>query len=266
MTDNRRMKTTQPELMNVSFTHLSVDEVVETLSEQLKSKGSQKPVEVFTPNTEQLIQSEKQPGFLPILNAADIRIPDSIGLVWADWWRAFAAGRSWQIRERVSGVDVAERLLSEAVARGLKVALLGGMGNAGGKAALALKKRFRGLAIWAIPVGEVKVNENNFDVSMENENEVMRQINEIKPDLLLVGLGAPKQEAWVLKQGKKLQVKVVMVVGGAIDMWAGVQKRAPRWVRVVGLEWLWRLVMQPWRLGRQMRLVQFGWSVARGKV
>lgn len=258
----------------VRFNYLTLIGAVGVVSERIAKRQYRQPISVFTPNTEQLMQAANEPGFLEVLNAADVRVPDSIGVVGADWWRAFTTGRPWRMRERVAGVDLAEALLLEASVRGWKVVLVGGMGNASELAAGNLKKRFRGLKVWSIPVGKMEIEiqmtndrcQNKMDVKMENEDEVIGKINEIRPDLVLVGLGAPKQEVWVLKYGEKLQAQVTAVVGGAIDMWSGVQVRAPQWMRNWGLEWLWRLAQQPWRIGRQLRLVKFAWLVVRGKV
>jgi N-acetylglucosaminyldiphosphoundecaprenol N-acetyl-beta-D-mannosaminyltransferase len=236
------------------------------VAERVAQRRYSNPLRVFTPNTEQLMQAQDNPAFLEILRATAIRVPDSVGIVMADWWRAFTTGESWLIRERVTGVDLAESLLSEACVRGWRVVLIGGMGNASDVAAGNLKKRFSGLDIRSILVGEVACDDKKMDLIMENENEVIEKINEIRPDLVLVALGAPKQEVWVLKYGEKLAVQAMMVVGGAIDMWSGIQVRAPQWMRQWGLEWWWRLMQQPWRIGRQLRLVRFGWLVVRGKL
>ncbi|HWS22927.1 MAG TPA: WecB/TagA/CpsF family glycosyltransferase [Anaerolineales bacterium] len=250
----------------VGFTGLTSESVVEQVSERISQRRYKRPISVFTPNTEQLIQAVEEPGFLQVLNSSEVRVPDSIGVIGADWWRAFTTGRAWKIRERVAGVDLAENLLSEARVRGWKVTLIGGRGKASESAVGNLKKRFGGLDIWKVPVGKVNYDAKNMDLTMENEDWVINRINEIRPDLLLVGFGAPKQEVWVMKYGGKLSIQAVMVVGGAIDMWSGIQTRAPQWMRQWGLEWLWRLGQQPWRIGRQLRLVKFGWMVLWGRV
>jgi N-acetylglucosaminyldiphosphoundecaprenol N-acetyl-beta-D-mannosaminyltransferase len=273
MRDNWLMKNTVT-IGGVKFDCLTQAGAAGMVAERIAQRQYSHPFSVFTPNTEQLMQVAELPGFLEVLNGADVRVPDSMGLVGADWWRAFTTGRQWRVRERVAGVDLAESLLSEASIKGWKVALIGGIGNASQIAIDTLKKRFEGLSIWCVPVGRVMVSGqrtvvsgvNKMDVTMENEDETLRLINEIRPDLLLVGFGAPKQEVWVMKHGGKLQAQAVMVVGGAIDMWSGVQIRAPQWMRQWSLEWLWRLVQQPGRIGRQMRLARFAGLVVRGKV
>jgi N-acetylglucosaminyldiphosphoundecaprenol N-acetyl-beta-D-mannosaminyltransferase len=265
MGDNWLMKHTVT-IGGVKFDCLTQAGAVGMVAERIAQRQYSNPFSVFTPNTEQLMQAAELPGFLEVLNGADVRVPDSMGLVGADWWRAFTTGRQWRVRERVAGVDLAESLLSEASIKGWKVALIGGIGNVSQTAIDTLKKRFEGLSIWCVAAGAVVLDKKSLDLTMENEDETLRLINEIRPDLLLVGFGAPKQEVWVMKHGGKLQAQTVMVVGGAIDMWSGVQIRAPQWMRQWSLEWLWRLVQQPGRVGRQMRLARFAGLVVRGKV
>lgn len=239
--------------------------MVTAVTARIAQRQLKRPLRVFTPNAEQLVQAADLVAFKRALDAAEIRVPDSVGIVMADWWRAFSKGTEWRIRERVAGVDLAEALLSKAATTGWKVVLIGGHGSTAAKAVVNLKKRFKGLRIWG--VGEVEVEVINHEARITRyEARIVEKINQIQPDLVLVGLGAPKQELWTLKYGQKLGAKVIMVVGGAIEMWAGVQKRAPQWMRQIGLEWLWRLIQQPWRLGRQLRLIRFVGLVARGKV
>jgi len=89
----------------------------------------------------------------------------------------------------------------------------------------------------------------------------LAKINKVKPDFLFVGLGAPKQEKWVYENLSQLPVGVVMVVGGAIDQIADPSLRPPKWLDQMGLGWLYRLLRQPWRWQRQLRLLKFGWMV-----
>lgn len=246
----------------VKLTHFGVDSVREAVIETVAQKQCSRPLRVFTPNVEQLIQTVEQPAFLAIINQAEVTVPDSVGLVKADWWKAFTTGSSWKVRERVAGVDLAEALLSEAAKRGWKVVLVGGTDKVSELACRRLKNQFKGLWVDGVNIGKVS---NDGQIVFE-EKKVLKKIQLMKPDLVLVGLGAPKQEKWTLKYGQELAAKVIMVVGGAIEMWAGVQKRAPKWMRQIGLEWLWRLIQQPWRIGRQLRLIRFVWLVVRGKI
>ncbi len=99
----------------------------------------------------------------------------------------------------------------------------------------------------------------------DSESErVIKQINDFGTDLLLVAFGAPWQERWLIEHRSELNTKVAMVVGGALDMWAGNVRRAPLGWRKIGLEWLWRLMMEPSRFKRQLRLVKFMGMVCFG--
>lgn len=102
--------------------------------------------------------------------------------------------------------------------------------------------------------------ENVASATNKEKKKLLEEIEKFRPALVLVGFGAPKQEEWVVENRvflEKVGVRVVMVVGGALDVWAGKVKRAPRVVRFLGLEWLWRLVQEPWRWRRQLRLLKF---------
>jgi len=129
-----------------------------------------------------------------------------------------------------------------------------------------------------IAAGKIKNGDGEFKVgwfegskNIKNEivnerNEAMKKINDFKPDLLFVAFGAPMQEKWIFNNLDKLNVKVAMGVGGAFDYLAGKVRRAPRLVQKLSLEWLWRLICQPWRIGRQLRLLKFVYLVIRERL
>lgn len=265
-------------LMKISFTHLSLSDAVTAVTERIAQTRYDRPLTVFTPNTEQLMQARGDAAFFTVLQASDVRVPDAVGLTKADWWRAFVTGRPWLMRERVAGVDLAEALLARAAERGWKVVLVGGMNDIAAMAADALKKRLHGLDVVGMEAGvigygvrstEYGVRSTGYWVRSLEESEeskkAIQEIQKLKPDMVLVGLGAPKQEQWIMNHKDELPVQVMMAVGGSIDIWAGKVRRAPMWMRSIGLEWLWRLMQEPWRFGRQLRLVKFMWLVVWGK-
>lgn len=261
MTHGSRIILPMTSLMNVRFSHTTLKSAVNAVAKRIAERRYSEPLTVFTPNTEQLIQATESAAFLKVLNVADVTVPDTVGLVSADWWRAARTGSPWMIRERVAGIDLAENLLATAAKQGWKVAMMGGITNTASLAVATLKNRFEGLQAWAVEAGVVT---NNF----QNPNSKVQigKINEIEPDILFVGLGAPKQEYWVLENRGLLKTQVVMVVGGAIDVWSGRFLRAPHWMRSIGLEWLWRLGAEPSRWKRQVRLIKFIWLVLLGKI
>jgi len=172
---------------------------------------------IVTVNPEFVMKAREDKEFREILNKADLAIADGVGLKLAD-----------KRLKRVAGTE----LMVELIKKGYKTVL------AGGKSGIAQKA--------AAKLGVVGMTEPNVE-----------EINRIKPDLLFVGLGMVKQEKWIVKNLAKLQVKVAMGVGGALDQVAKPWLKAPKLVSSIGLEWLWRLIMQPWRLKRQLILVKF---------
>lgn len=174
---------------------------------------------IVTPNPEMVMLAQKDKQFKRILNQADLAIPDGVGLRLAPRTRGL---------KRLTGRELMLRLIK----RGHKTLLLGGQP---GVAQLAAKK---------------------LGVSGMSEPDIAA-INRLKPDLLFVALGQVKQEKWIAKNLPKLKVKVAMGIGGALDQIAKPWLRAPFRVQALGLEWLWRLIMQPWRIKRQWQLVRF---------
>lgn len=218
---------------------------------------------LFTPNPEQVMLAQRREDFKRALQEAGVTIADGYGLVWAEQRLAQREGRKPQLTERVSGIDLAERLMAGAVEREKNVFLVGGRSGVAEKAAERLSERFKDLSIQGAQGPE--------RVSDESEAEFEDLVDLIKAkgvDILLVAFGAPEQELWVMKHRDALEasgVKLAMVVGGAVDVWAGNVSRAPAKWREKGFEWLWRLVHQPWRLKRQLRLVEFVVRAAAGR-
>ena len=180
---------------------------------------------ITTPNPEMIVAAQKDPAFKRILNAADLAIPDGAGLRLAD-----------PKLRRLSGAD----LMMALIKKGYKTLLCGSKPGVAQKAAKKL--------------GVMGISQPN-----------LSKINKIKPDLLFVALGHGKQEKWIAKNLPKLKVKVAMGVGGSLDYIAKPWLRAPLLIQTLGLEWLWRLILQPWRLKRQLSLLEFVYLVITNK-
>jgi len=211
-------------LLGVRIDNVSMSEALEKIREFL-SDGRQHYI--VTSNPEFLVLAQKDQEFCDILNKADLNIPDGIGIVWAARW----LGES--LKERVTGVDLIEKLKIKN--EKLKIFLLGG------KNGVAQKIK----AEWPAIVS-----------CSENLDEAINLINNCRPDILLVALGAPKQEKWIAQNlAKILSVKVAIGVGGAFDFISGRIKRAPKIFQAIGLEWLWRVLREPKRLPRLIKAV-----------
>jgi len=210
---------------------------------------------VLTPNVEMVMAAQDEVEFKEALDRGDLNVADSMGLVWADKKLAQKEKRERVLTERVAGVDLAEKVCAEAAERGDKVFLVGGRARVAEKAVDNLKRKIKGLKIEGF-----EGPHNALQETQAEWGEVKRRLQAFEPKMVLVAFGAPAQELWVMRHKSELAalgVRVVMVVGGAVDVWAGNVVRAPlRW-RKNGWEWLWRLIHEPWRWRRQMALVRF---------
>ncbi|NQV12819.1 MAG: WecB/TagA/CpsF family glycosyltransferase [Parcubacteria group bacterium] len=241
---------------------------------------------LVTTNPEFIMAAQEDNEFREILNQADISIPDGIGLLWAAKFLSLSAAKNkllrvfqaaWQVvytgaslvfyprycrsalPERISGTDLVRPLAKLCTQEGKSLYLLGGRLRVGGKTAAILQKEFPGLKIAGTYEGEA---------SVKGDQESCQRINKAQPDVLLVAYGHPRQEKWIARNLAKLpSVKVAIGVGGAYDFIAGKVQRAPGFMRSLGLEWLWRLIKQPQRVGRIFTATaKFTWAVYKEKV
>ncbi len=228
---------------------------------------------VFTPNPEQIVMAKHNQSFAENLQKADWLLPDGIGLIWAAALLKFFGKAPHKIRERIAGVEVVEYLLQ----KNLKTLIIGGRdyvgsfegvltrtnrASLGGEAFEDLKslKKIRNNLYWTEGYQE------KTDILPVEEEALDKIITELKPDLVFVALGAPDQERWILEHYdllQKNQVKIAMAVGGSFDFLFFKVARAPQSWQKIGLEWLWRLMKQPWRGKRQLKLIEFIYLLIR---
>ncbi len=197
---------------------------------------------IYTPNTEMVMMAEKDKEFKDILNSADLIIPDGIGLIHAS--KIHHLG----LTERVPGIELMDRILKYCNATRRSVFFFGGKPGTADLAAQKILEKYPNIV--------VKGTENGY-FSPEDENRIIDNINEAKPDVLFVALGAPKQEMWIAKYRKILNAHVSMGIGGSLDVYAGNVKRAPVIFQKLGIEWMHRLLKEPSRIGRMMALPKF---------
>lgn len=237
--------------------------LIRALSQAQSSKTAHVPALVMTPNAEQFVQASSDSSFWHSLSQADVLLPDGAGLVLA----ARLLFGADAIADRLAGADLLSDVISQARAQQLKVLVVGGRDyarpNQFGHATLQVQ----------LPDGSSSALDwtpGYFDIAHPTPTEhatVRWVINHLKPDVVLVAFGAPWQEAWAIRHQELLAsvgTRLVMVIGGAMDFWLKRVPRAPIWMQQLGLEWLFRLIIEPWRWQRQLRLVQFGWLVATG--
>lgn len=202
---------------------------------------------VMTPNSEMLVEAKKNKKFREVLNSTSLNIPDSIGLL----YMAKFSGK--KLPQRVTGVDTVTKVCKR-LSNNHQVFLLGAGEGVAQKAAKKLQAINPKLRISGTYAGTPKD---------EDAPEIIRRINDARPHLLLVAYGAPAQDLWINKHLDQLaSVRVAIGVGGTFDFLAGTKKRAPKIMRRLGLEWMYRLVKEPRRIGRIWRaVVVFPWMV-----
>jgi N-acetylglucosaminyldiphosphoundecaprenol N-acetyl-beta-D-mannosaminyltransferase len=203
---------------------------------------SRRPHQIVTLNPEMLVAAHRDAALRRVLNAADLNVPDGVGLMLAARW----LGRP--LRERVTGSDGIYRLAARCTQRGYRLFCLGAAPGVAESVARGLTRAYPGLTIAGTFAGSPR---------LEDEDEVIGRVRAARPDLLLVAYGVPAEEIWIARHRDRLAVPVMIGVGGAFDFVAGVSKRAPHWMQRVGLEWLHRLAREPWRWRRQLALPHF---------
>ncbi len=206
------------------------------------------PHQIATVNPEFVMEARRNPAFAAALERADLCLADGVGLLWA----ARRLGRT--LPERVTGSDGVPLIAQRAAEQGWRLYLLGAGPGVAQRTASILQARYPGLDV----AGAYAGSPTDADAA-----EIVTRIREARPDILFVAYGAPKQDLWIAKHREALGVPVMMGVGGSFDFISGVQKRAPRWVQRVNLEWLFRLLAQPWRWRRQLALPRFAWAVMK---
>jgi N-acetylglucosaminyldiphosphoundecaprenol N-acetyl-beta-D-mannosaminyltransferase len=194
----------------------------------------------------------QDPEFRGIYDGAILRVPDGMPLVWA------ARLQGKPLLGRVNGTDLFERLAAHSAKQGWSIFLLGGAGDSAAQAAAELVRRDPELRIAGFSAPQM---------GFENDPEECRRIEELirasKADILFVGVGAPKQERWIVRHGAACGVSFAIGVGVSFSFVAGTIPRAPLWMQVNGLEWLWRLAQEPGRLWKRYLIddLPFLWLV-----
>lgn len=206
-------------------------------------------------NPEIVVIAQKDAEFMNILSESDIQICDGIGI---------ALGGSilgFQVGKRIAGADLMEIILKNQMTSGLHVLLLGGESDIAEKLALCYSKKYPKLTFKGLQ-GIKDISQPTAD----EERRIFSIVADYKPQIVFVAFGSPWQEKWIWRHKKKFKGSVCMGVGGGFDFAVGSVQRAPVFVRLIGLEWLFRLILQPWRIKRQTRLFEFMWLVFLQKI
>lgn len=250
-------------ILKVRFDKVQLFEATEIALNLAKNKGKHY---IATPNPEMLLEAGKNPKFLNVLNKSSLNVPDGTGILWAAKYLEITKKNKSKIlktikwilslmsvllypayikdvfKDRVTGVDLMEKICQKSSTENLKIFLLGAKEGVAEKTKETLKKKYPNLKITGVYAGSPKESE---------EKTIIDKINESEAQILFTAFGAPSQELWISKNLKNLHnIKLAMGVGGSFDFIANVRKRAPRWMQKIGLECTYRLLQQPSRLKR----------------
>lgn len=195
---------------------------------------------MVTPNVDHVITFQKNTKFREIYRNASLVLADGMPLIWASKFLGTP------LKEKISGSDLFPKLCAWCGEKGYKVFFLGGRPEAAERAATILKAKTPALQIaghYSPPFG--------FEDSPEEEVKIAHLLLAAKPDILFVGLGSPKQEKWISRNYQQLEIPLSIGIGVSFEFVAGMVRRAPLWMQKSGLEWFWRLMMEPGRLWRR---------------
>ena len=235
-------------LLNVRIDDVTYADALTRVEEFLREPGLH---QIATVNPQFVVMAQTNAEFRRVLNAGALNVPDGVGLQWA------ARRLKSPLRERVTGQELVDRISALAAERGARVFLLGARAGIAERAARTLEHRDSRLEIAGCYAGSP---------APEEENEIVERINASGARILFVAYGPPKQELWIARNAARLKnVAVAMGVGGTFDTLAGLVPRAPQWMRAAGFEWVYRLLREPSRIQRQMRIPYFMWLVVKQK-
>ncbi|AZO94086.1 WecB/TagA/CpsF family glycosyltransferase [Halocella sp. SP3-1] len=229
------------EILGVQIDQIKMEAAVKRVDKYINAHDNKRYM-IVTPNAEMIVMAYDNPGFADILNRADLSVPDGAGVVLASHILTLP------LEERVAGFDLMGKLLKLAQEKDYRVFFLGGKDSVLEKALNKIKNNFPGLKIAGSHHGYL-------DPALTFR--LIEEINGLDVDILFVGMGVPLQERFLNDNLANLKVKVAMTVGGSFDVLADEVKRAPRWMQTLGLEWLFRLIQEPSRIGRMMALPRF---------
>lgn len=234
-------------IFGINIENTTLPKTMSLLEEKLKEDSL---FTIATPNTEIAMRAKENIAFADLINDFDLVVPDGIGLIYASRLKKLP------LQERVTGFDISIGLLELGKKMPLKLFILAGKPGISQQAAINIEKDYEGIKV---------VGNRNGYFKLEDEEGIIEEINKLEPDIIFVGLGFPKQEEFIHRNKKILKGKVIIGNGGVTDILAGVSNRAPDLFIKLNLEWLYRLLKEPSRIGRQLAIPKFIFSVLLNK-
>ncbi len=229
-----RHSSPQIRIFDIVIDNITMPEAVARIDELVQQRVN---TYVVTPNVDHVMKLQSDSLFKEIYRGAALVIADGMPLIWA------SALLKKPLKERVTGADLFPKVCELAAQKGYRVYLLGANEGVADKAATVLMKRFAGLNI----CGTFSPS-YGFEKNPEENLRILGMLEAAKPDILFVGVGAPKQEKWIYQHRNDYAIPVSLGVGAAFDFVAGTLNRAPDWMQKTGFEWFYRFMMEPKRL------------------
>lgn len=235
------------DILGFPIDRVTMAEAMTRLEAFLSAEG---PNIVVTADASGLVAAQSDPEYAAIIREASLVTPDSIGVLWA------ANRRKRPLTERVSGVDLVAKLCALSADKGYRIFLLGAAPGVAELAGERLKLQYPGCNI---------VGTRNGFFPAESDEIVAAEVAATRPDILFVAMGIPRQEKFIKKTQGLIGAKIAMGVGGSLDVHSGIVKRAPQIIQKLRLEWLWRLILNPKKIGKVKALPIFFIQVLRSK-
>lgn len=227
--------------------NLTMEETVERIASMI---ASGRPHQHVVVNADKIVKANADPKIRKIVNECDLVNADGMPVLWA------ASVLRRPLKERVTGIDLFERLVMEAVSRGWKLYFLGAKEAVVSAVVAQFKRQYPSVTV---------VGWRNGYWTPSEENAVVREISDARPDVLFVAISSPMKEEFLKRYQSEMKVPFAMGVGGSFDVVAGLTKRAPQWMRVTGLEWFYRFLQEPRRMFRRYFIedMYFFWLLFR---
>ena len=279
---NKDSENNRINLFHVGIDRVDAKSVISQIEQFILSKKSHL---VVTPDTLAILRAQKDVEYYRIIQGANLVTPDGAGILWA------TSTLYQPLKERVAGIDIIQGICQLAAKKAYSIYLLGAAPGITKETSLKLMKKYPGLKIVGNHHGyfhasslsdkmfrcnieknantNVKNKDSEIEYNKNKEEEIIiQEINDKKPDILLVGMGVPRQEKWIARnlKSKRLNVPVCMGVGGSFDVLSGKIPRAPIWMQKHGMEWVYRFIKQPKRTFHTLALFYFMSLVIMGKI
>jgi len=233
------------QIFGVRLHHLDSERQLRELCDRFLR--ADRTVRIFTPNPEILLRARDDPAYAEVLRSADLALPDGTGVALVETLRTRRPVRRWP------GVEIAEMLVRIGAERDAIIAFVGGRQGVAERAAQRWRQRLPGVRIHVVG-GDATITDDGFAHPAELDVDLTSDVAALSPAIVLVAFGAPKQERWIAQHAAFFPTARIMIgIGGSFDMWATDLRRAPPLLRSVGLEWAWRLALEPRRWPRMIR-------------